>query len=89
MLTIEIEPAGPCRWHAYLGDKLLCTSAIPLVEGARALLELGHKGSREVRMCPRGSEWASTKPRKLREVAKMAAKAHGATAGALNLAGGR
>lgn len=69
MLTIEIEAAGPRLWNAYLGDQLLCTSSTPLVDGARALVELGHKRSKEVRMCPRGAEWCATKPSKLGEIA--------------------
>jgi hypothetical protein len=71
MITITIEPAGSGKFHAYLGETLLCTSLMPFFSGARRLLELGHSPTEMVRMQHKDSEFVALKPTRLGFAAKL------------------
>lgn len=55
-MNINLSPAGRGRFHARLGDRLLCTSDTPFFDAARVLASEGVAGDEPLTMTHAGSE---------------------------------
>lgn len=58
-MHIHVQPTGPGRYSARLGDRLLCESRTPFLSAARVLLQEGVAEETILTMTHRGSSVAS------------------------------
>jgi hypothetical protein len=72
-MEIIITPVTnrPGVYQAYLGDTVLCTSRLPLFDGAREMLKLGYPAETLVNMRHRGKAYPSFVPITLGKAAKL------------------